>query len=156
EASQADITSLFLLYLAPRVIVVGDDRQCAPADVPQTGTLEDVFDRLDVYLPDLPEHVRATLTPRSSLFSMLRTRFGQVVRLREHFRSMPEIINWSSQQFYGDSPLVPVRQFGADRLPPLRHTYVRGATVTGKNASLVNRTEAIAIADQIAECLEDS
>ncbi|OZF30741.1 AAA domain-containing protein [Rhodococcus sp. 14-2483-1-2] len=156
EASQADITSLFLLYLAPRVIVVGDDRQCAPADVPQTGTLEDVFDRLDVYLPDLPEHVRATLTPRSSLFSMLRTRFGQVVRLREHFRSMPEIINWSSQQFYGDSPLVPVRQFGADRLPPLRHTYVRGATVTGKNASLVNRTEAIAIAEQIAHCLEDS
>ncbi|MGB2720153.1 MAG: AAA domain-containing protein, partial [Rhodococcus sp. (in: high G+C Gram-positive bacteria)] len=50
----------------------------------------------------------------------------------------------------------PVRQFGADRLPPLRHTYVRGATVTGKNASLVNRTEAIAIADQIADCLEDS
>ena len=156
EASQADITSLFLLYLAPRVIVVGDDRQCAPADVLQTGTLEDVFDRLDVYLPDLPEHVRATLTPRSSLFSMLRTRFGQVVRLREHFRSMPEIINWSSQQFYGDSPLVPVRQFGADRLPPLRHTYVRGATVTGKNASLVNRTEAVAIAEQIADCLEDS
>ncbi|OZC46589.1 AAA family ATPase [Rhodococcus sp. WWJCD1] len=155
EASQADITSLFLLYLAPRVIVVGDDRQCAPADVMQTGTLEDVFDRLDVYLPDLPEHVRATLTPRSSLFSMLRTRFGQVVRLREHFRSMPEIINWSSQQFYGDSPLVPVRQFGADRLPPLRHTYVRGATVTGKNASLVNRTEAVAIAQQIADCLED-
>ncbi len=34
--------------------------------LPQTGTLEDVFDRLDVYLPDLPEHVRATLTPRSS------------------------------------------------------------------------------------------
>lgn len=156
EASQADITSLFLLYLAPRVIVVGDDRQCAPADVPQVGTLEDVFDRLDVYLPDLPEHVRATLTPRSSLFSMLRTRFGQVVRLREHFRSMPEIINWSSQQFYGDSPLIPVRQFGADRLPPLRNTYVRNATVTGKNSSLVNRTEATAIAEQITECLADS
>lgn len=155
EASQADISSLFLLYLAPRVIVVGDDRQCAPADVPQTGTLEDVFTRLDVYLPDLPEHVRATLTPRSSLFSMLRTRFGQVVRLREHFRSMPEIINWSSQQFYGDSPLVPVRQFGADRLPPLRHTYVPDATVVGKGATLVNRVEALAIVGQIVKCLAD-
>ncbi len=31
EASQADITSLFLLWLAPRVIVVGDDKQCTPA-----------------------------------------------------------------------------------------------------------------------------
>ncbi len=155
EASQADISSLFLLYLAPRVIVVGDDRQCAPADVPQAGTLEDVFTRLDVYLPDLPEHVRATLTPRSSLFSMLRTRFGQVVRLREHFRSMPEIINWSSQQFYGDSPLVPVRQFGADRLPPLRHTFVPDALVRGKGASLVNHAEGQAIAGQILECLAD-
>lgn len=155
EASQADISSLFLLYLAPRVIVVGDDRQCAPADVPQTGTLEDVFTRLDMYLPDLPEHVRATLTPRSSLFSMLRTRFGQVVRLREHFRSMPEIINWSSQQFYGDSPLVPVRQFGADRLAPLRHTYVPDATVVGKGSSLVNHAEALSIVGQIVMCLAD-
>lgn len=155
EASQADIASLFLLYLAPRVIVVGDDRQCAPADVPQSGTLEDVFTRLDAYLPDLPEHVRATLTPRSSLFSMLRTRFGQVVRLREHFRSMPEIINWSSQQFYGDSPLVPVRQFGADRLPPLRHTFVPDAEAVGSGTSLVNRTEALAIVGQIVKCLAD-
>ncbi|MGA9870978.1 MAG: AAA domain-containing protein, partial [Rhodococcus sp. (in: high G+C Gram-positive bacteria)] len=155
EASQADITSLFLLYLAPRVIVVGDDRQCAPADVPQSGTLENVFDRLDLHLPDLPEHVRATLTPRSSLFSMLRTRFGQVVRLREHFRSMPEIINWSSQQFYGDSPLIPVRQFGADRLPPLRHSYVPDATVAGKGPTLVNRAEALAIVGQIVKCLAD-
>ncbi|WP_248492068.1 AAA domain-containing protein [Tsukamurella sp. PLM1] len=31
EASQADITSSFLLWLAPRVIVVGDENQCAPA-----------------------------------------------------------------------------------------------------------------------------
>ncbi|WP_089246736.1 AAA domain-containing protein [Rhodococcoides kyotonense] len=155
EASQADISSLFLLYLAPRVIVVGDDRQCAPADVPQAGSLEDVFTRLGAYLPDLPEHVRATLTPRSSLFSMLRTRFGQVVRLREHFRSMPEIINWSSQQFYGDSPLVPVRQFGANRLPPLRHTFVPFAEVAGSGASLINRAEALAIVGQIVKCLAD-
>ncbi len=155
EASQADISSLCLLYLAPRVIVVGDDRQCAPADVPQAGTLDDVFDRLDVYLPDMPEHVRATLTPRSSLFSMLRTRFGQVVRLREHFRSMPEIITWSSQQFYGDSPLVPVRQFGADRLPPLRNTFVPDATVTGKGSDVVNHAEASAIVDRIVACIDD-
>ncbi|WP_084727875.1 AAA domain-containing protein [Rhodococcoides yunnanense] len=155
EASQADISSLFLLYLAPRVIVVGDDRQCAPAEVPNSGTLEDVFTRLDVYLPDLPEHVRATLTTRSSLFSMLRTRFGQVVRLREHFRSMPEIINYSSQQFYGDSPLVPVRQFGADRLPPLRSTFVPDAEVAGSGSAIVNRAEALAIVGQIVKCLAD-
>ncbi|WP_245548540.1 AAA domain-containing protein [Gordonia namibiensis] len=154
EASQVDITNLYLLWLAPRVIVVGDDKQCTPSEV-ALGGLDDVFTRLDNYLGDLPDHVRNTFTPRSSLFSLLRSRFGQVVRLREHFRSMPEIISWSSNQFYRDAPLVPVRQFGSDRLPPLRSTYVTGATVTGKNATLANKAEAVAIADQVRACLDD-
>ncbi|MCR8897184.1 AAA domain-containing protein [Gordonia sp. GONU] len=154
EASQVDITNLYLLWLAPRVIVVGDDKQCTPSEV-ALGGLDDVFTRLDNYLGDLPDHVRNTFTPRSSLFSLLRSRFGQVVRLREHFRSMPEIISWSSNQFYRDAPLVPVRQFGSDRLPPLKSTYVAGATVTGKFATLTNRAEAEAIADQVRACLDD-
>ncbi|WP_167675392.1 AAA domain-containing protein [Rhodococcus sp. B10] len=154
EASQADITSLFLLWLAPRVIVVGDDKQCTPSEV-SSGALDAIFERLDLYLHDLPEHVRTTLTPRSSLFSMLRTRFGQVVRLREHFRCMPEIINWSSNQFYRDSPLIPVRQFGADRLPPLAHTYVEGAFNVGKSATLRNEAEAEALVGQMIECFDD-
>ncbi|MCH5642271.1 AAA domain-containing protein [Gordonia sp. ABSL49_1] len=154
EASQVDITNLYLLWLAPRIIVVGDDKQCTPSEV-ALGSLDDVFTRLDNYLPDLPGHVRTTFTPRSSLFSLLRSRFGQVVRLREHFRSMPEIIHWSSNQFYLDAPLVPVRQFGSDRLSPLRTTFVPGATVTGKNQTLANLAEARAIADQILACVDD-
>ncbi|WP_229568287.1 AAA domain-containing protein [Rhodococcus sp. RDE2] len=154
EASQADISSLFLLWLAPRVIVVGDDKQCAPSDV-SSGALEGVFTRLDSYLPDIPKYLRDSFTPRSSVFSLLRSRFGSVIRLREHFRCMPEIINWSSGQFYADAPLVPVRQFGADRLPPLRTTYVEGGVVTGRNATLSNRGEARAIADTIKQCLSD-
>ncbi len=154
EASQADISSLFLLWLAPRVIVVGDDKQCAPSDV-SSGALEGVFTRLDSYLPDIPKYLRDSFTPRSSVFSLLRSRFGSVIRLREHFRCMPEIINWSSGQFYADAPLVPVRQFGADRLPPLRTTYVQGGVVTGRNATLSNRVEARAIADTIKQCLSD-
>jgi very-short-patch-repair endonuclease len=154
EASQADITSLFLLWLAPRVIVVGDDKQCTPSEV-SAGALDKVFDRLDSYLGDVPIHLRATLTPRSSIFSMLRTRFGQVVRLREHFRCMPEIITWSSQMFYRDAPLVPVRQFGADRLPPLRTTFVEGGYTEGRYARLHNPVEAEAIVEQVEACLRD-
>ena len=154
EASQVDLTNLFLLWLAPRVIVVGDDKQCTPSEV-AFGELEKIFDRLDNYLPDLPSHIRTTFTPRSSLFSLLRSRFGQVVRLREHFRSMPEIVSWSSNQFYRDAPLVPVRQFGADRLTPLKATYVPGATVSGQNATLTNALEAQALAAQVAACMAD-
>ncbi|OZC50778.1 hypothetical protein CH267_22240 [Rhodococcus sp. 06-621-2] len=154
EASQAEITSLFLMWLAPRVIVVGDDKQCAPASI-QNYTLESVIERLDHFLPDVPITTRMTLTPRSSLFSTLRTRFTNIVRLREHYRSMPEIIQWSSTQFYAPQPLVPVRQFGADRLAPLRSTYVEDATTSGSSTRLTNVAEANALVDQLALCLAE-
>lgn len=154
EASQADLTSTFLLWLAPRVIVVGDDKQCTPSEV-GSGTLETVFDRLGTELHDVPRYLRAEFTPRSSIFSMLRSRFGNMVRLREHFRCMPEIITWSSEMFYTDAPLIPVRQFGADRLAPLRSTFAPGGYVEGSGPGLVNRVEADAVADSILACLAD-
>jgi Ni2+-binding GTPase involved in maturation of urease and hydrogenase/very-short-patch-repair endonuclease len=154
EASQADLTSAFLLWLAPRVIVVGDDKQCTPSEV-ASGALQPVFDRLDAELHDIPSYLRAAYTPKDSIFSLLRSRFGQVVRLREHFRCMPEIITWSSDMFYQDAPLVPLRQFGADRLPPLRTTFVADAEVEPLRGSIVNRAEAAAIAESVAACISD-
>ncbi len=154
EASQAELTSTFLLWLAPRIIVVGDDKQCTPSEV-ASGALQPIFDTLDSELYDVPNYLRTEFSPRSSMFSLLRSRFGQLVRLREHFRCMPEIIQWSSNEFYQDQPLVPVRQFGADRLPPLQTQYVRGGFVEGKNQTLCNPVEADAIADSIVACLDD-
>jgi very-short-patch-repair endonuclease len=154
EASQVGIENLFLLWLAPRVIVVGDDKQCTPSEV-KHGALDRVFDRLDTLLPDMPSYMRATLTPRSSVFSTMRTRFGQVIRLREHFRCMPEIIAWSSQMFYRDAPLIPVRQHGADRLDPLRTTFVPSAYTEGAYGSLRNVVEAEAVVETLVSCLQD-
>jgi len=154
EASQAGIEALFLLWLAPRIIVVGDERQCAPSGVIRGG-LQPIFDRLDEYLADVPEYLRLEFTPKSNLFSLLSTRFGSVVRLREHFRCMPEIIGWSSAQFYSDAPLIPLRQFGADRLQPLQTTYVSGAYTDGSSSTLTNRAEAEAIVKQIQLCMID-
>uniref|UniRef100_UPI0020259FDB AAA domain-containing protein n=1 Tax=Frankia sp. Cppng1_Ct_nod TaxID=2897162 RepID=UPI0020259FDB len=154
EASQASLESLFLLWLAPRVIVVGDDRQCTPPEV-ALGALDPIFARLHELLPDLPSYLRVSFTPRSSLFSILRSRFGQVIRLREHFRCMPEIIEWSSSMFYRDAPLVPLRQFGSDRLEPLRTVYVPGAFNEGKNATLRNQVEAEALVMQLLRCAAD-
>ncbi|MFB9676070.1 AAA domain-containing protein [Streptosporangium vulgare] len=154
EASQASIEALFLLWLAPRVIVVGDDKQCAPSTVTH-GELEPIFAKLSTYLPDLPAYLRDAFTPKSSLFDLLATRFGTVLRLKEHFRCMPEIINFSSGQFYADEPLVPLRQFGADRLPPLRVVRVTCARSEGSATRLRNVVEAEAIVDRILACMED-
>src|SRR4029450_13234792 len=154
EASQPRFEDLFLLWLAPRVIVVGDDKQCAPSQV-RLGELEPIFGKLSSYLPELPGYLRDAYTPKSSLFDLLRTRFGAVIPLREHFRCMPEIIEYSSRQFYADEPLVPLRQFGGDRLPPLRAVRVDGATTEGTSTRLCNRAEAEAIVAQLEACLAD-
>ena len=154
EASQASIESLFLLWLAPRVIVVGDEQQCAPSEVTH-GRLQPIFDRLDAYLSDVPLWMRTAFTPRSSLFSLLGTRFGSLIQLREHFRCMPEIIEWSSRQFYSDSPLIPLRQFGGERLPPLRTTYVDGGFTEGAGTGVHNPVEAEHLVDSLVELLDD-
>ncbi len=154
EASQASLEDLFLLWLAPRVIVVGDDKQCAPSQV-RLGELEPIFGKLSSYLPGLPGYLRDAYTPKSSLFDLLRTRFGAVIPLREHFRCMPEIIEYSSRQFYGDEPLVPLRQFGGDRLPPLRAVRVEGAKTEGTSTRLRNTLEAEAIVSQVEQCVAD-
>ena len=68
---------------------------------------------------------------------------------------MPEIIEFSSRQFYADEPLVPLRQFGADRLPPLRSVRVTEAHSEGTDTRLRNPVEAEAIVAQIEECVDD-
>nr|WP_232292169.1 AAA domain-containing protein [Frankia sp. QA3] len=154
EGSQAGLDSLFLLWLAPRVIVVGDDRQCTPP-VDPAQELDPVLDRLDALLPDVPAWLRVGFTPRSSLFSLLRTRFGEVIRLREHFRCMPEIIEWSSAMFYRDAPLLPLRQFGADRLTPLVARFVPHGFTAGTPTGPRNPAEAEALVAQVLACAED-
>jgi very-short-patch-repair endonuclease len=68
---------------------------------------------------------------------------------------MPEIIEYSSRQFYADEPLVPLRPFGGDRLPPLRAVYVPSGVTEGTATRLRNPVEAEAIVAQIEACVAD-
>ncbi|MFG3301526.1 AAA domain-containing protein [Micromonospora chersina] len=155
EASQASVDSLFLLWLAPRVIVVGDEKQCAPgANYRNNNDSEAVQDSLDQHLADMPLNLRNGFLPSSNLYELLASRFSDVVRLSEHFRCMPEIIGWSSAQFY-DNRLIPLRQFGADRLDPLRVVHVDDAVEEGQRATLRNQVEANAIIDQVQKIIDD-
>jgi very-short-patch-repair endonuclease len=152
EASQAGLDALFLLWLAPRVIVVGDDKQCAPSFATQEH--QRIFDRLDAYLPDLSPAFRDDFRPSGNLYQLLSARFPDVVRLTEHFRCMPEIIGWSSAQFY-DPPLQLVRQFGADRLDPLRVVAIQGAYAEGRDQNIRNPLEANQLVEKLHEMLAD-
>ncbi|MET8556426.1 AAA domain-containing protein [Streptomyces sp. NPDC004959] len=153
EASQAGMDALFLLWLAPRVIVVGDDKQCAPP-VTGKGRHQAIRDKLAAHLPDMPTGLRELYMPHTNLYGLLTTFFPEVIRLDEHFRCVPEIINWSSSTFY-DNKLLPLRQYGGERLDPLRTTFVEEAATVGRDGRIHNPREAEAIVDALEQLTSD-
>ncbi|MGW2396038.1 AAA domain-containing protein [Kitasatospora sp. NPDC001664] len=154
EASQAGMDALFLLWLAPRIIVVGDDKQCTPP-VTGFGRTQLIQDRLTAHLPDVPAHLRQLYMPHSNLYQLLSALFPSTIRLQEHFRCMPEIIGWSSATFYSPPGLVPLRQYGGERLDPLLTHYVEGGVAEGRDSRIRNPKEAEAIVDCLAELTTD-
>lgn len=153
EASQVGLNGLLLLWLAPRIIVVGDDRQCAPY---YTGSKHDRITQIfDERMDALEPWQREGFDPKSNLYELLSSRFTEVIRLTEHFRCMPEIIKWSSMQFYPDNELILLRQHGSDRLPPLKVIHVPEGHCEGRRDKLINRPEAEAVVDQLHRLTQD-
>jgi len=151
EASQSGVDALFLLWLAPKVVVVGDDRQISPDNI---GVDRYVVERLQrQHLPDV--ELRDLLGLDNSLYDQTASRYRGRIWLQEHFRCMPEIIEFSNRLSYGDHLLVPLRQFGTDRLEPLRTAHVPNAITYGNDLGKINDDEAVAIVDRIARCCAD-
>jgi hypothetical protein len=117
EASQTGLEASFLQYLAPKVVVIGDDKQVSPSAVGVDH--QQLRDLANMYLAD--DTYRASwLDPRRSYFDEANMRFGGRITLTEHRRCVPEIIGFSNRIAYEPEGirLVPVRQFGAERLEP--------------------------------------
>ncbi len=149
EASQSGPEALFLQYLAKKIVVVGDDQQISPDNA--AVDREKVEELNQRYLHDVPlyEHYDA----ENSFFDHARIRFRDRVVLREHFRCVPEIIQFSNELCYRDSALVPLKQFGSGRLSPAIQVWrVPGGYVRDRR---VNDPEARAIVEQLLRCLED-
>lgn len=153
EASQAGLEASFLLYLAPKIVVIGDDKQVSPAAV---GVDQQQLRNLAAqYLADDP--YRATWQdPQTSLFDLAKERFSGRLVLTEHRRCVPEIIEFSNQIAYEPDGvrLVPVRQYGADRLDPVKPVFVSDGYTRGTTYR-INPPEADAIVAQIEKCLAD-
>jgi very-short-patch-repair endonuclease len=152
EASQCGLEGLPLTFLAKKVIIVGDDKQISPDNV---GVPLDAVQRL------IQEHLKdfvhkASFDIKRSLFDHAKIRYGTSrIALREHFRCMPEIIRFSNELCYSATPLIPLRQYGPDRLPPTKHFFVSGGYREGDGNRVINRPEAEAIVDKIEEMCVD-
>jgi Superfamily I DNA and RNA helicases and helicase subunits len=150
EASQSGVESLFLFHLGKQVVVVGDDQQIAPEAVGVRG--DDIFSLQKQLIRDLP--FGELFEPTNSLFDQAKVRFGGVIALREHFRCMPEIIEFSNRIAYTTRSLIPLRQYGADRLDPIKTVYLpHGYREGGRQA--INRPEADEIVERISKMCAD-
>lgn len=152
EASQCGVEALPLFYLGKKILIVGDDKQISPDAV---GLPRNSVHRLmEEFLHDF--QFKSSFDIESSLFDHGKLRYGtRRITLREHFRCMPEIIRFSNDLCYSDTPLIPLRQYGPNRLHPLEHVFLSGGYREGSNNRTINRPEAEAIVERIVEMCDN-
>ena len=152
EASQCGPEALPLFYLGKKVLIVGDDKQISPDAV---GLPLDAVHRLmNDFLYDFD--FKDSFAVQSSLFDHGKRLYDEGhITLREHFRCMPEIIRFSNGLCYSDTPLIPLRQYGPDRLNPLERVFIESGYREGFGNRVVNRPEADAIVEKILELCDD-
>jgi very-short-patch-repair endonuclease len=146
EASQSDVMALVALYLGKTILVVGDHEQVSPSAVGQDlGVIQNLIFQ---YLRGIPNS--DLYDGQISIYDLARQSFGGTTCLVEHFRCVPEIIQFSNMISY-DGRIKPLRDASRVHLRP--HTIahrVSGSSRDGK----VNRQEALTIASLAAAAME--
>lgn len=151
ESSQSDLFALSALLRAKKVIVVGDDRQISPDAVGiDQGK---VFELIRRYLDEVPQ--KDSYDVKTSLFdTALRILPGKIM-LKEHFRCVPEIIQFSNDLAYGGD-IEPLRVAGKREKfdePVVACRVANGWRSEG--TKVYNEPEAEALVDTIIECCKD-
>ena len=147
EASQSDLSSLILLYMAKKVIIVGDDKQVSPLDVGKS------IDKINTLRT---KYIEGKITNHdlyglnSSLYSVASTTY-QPLMLKEHFRCVPEIIAYSNKTSY-NFKIKPLRESSSSILKPAVIDYKVPGVRDDKRK--INIIEAKTIVALIKACLE--
>ncbi|MBQ9993212.1 MAG: hypothetical protein IJP17_00690, partial [Clostridia bacterium] len=146
EASQADMTALISLYLAKKVIVVGDDKQVSPTpigiDVETSNKLRQEF------LTGIPG--AAMYDEMVSIYDLGKANY-EPITLKEHFRCADDIINFSNYYTY-NGIICPLRDSYSIKLRPATVAYHVEGGESGRKKT--NRKEALATAALIKACTE--
>jgi very-short-patch-repair endonuclease len=146
EASQSDVMALVALYLGKTVLVVGDHEQVSPSAVGQDlGVIQNLIFQ---YLRGIPN--ADLYDGQISIYDLARQSFGGTTCLVEHFRCVPEIIQFSNMISY-DGRIKPLRDASRVQLrPPTIAHRVSGSSRDGK----INRQEALTVASLLAAAME--
>ncbi len=147
EASQADILALSVLYLGKKIIIVGDDEQVSPESI---GIKTDEVNALrEQYLKDIPnEHL---FDVRTSIYDIAKSSGFKSLMLTEHFRCVPEIIEFSKQLSY-DGKIRALRDASMVEVQPVVEYRVPDGERIRNGANI---KEAQHIASLICACIEN-
>lgn len=146
------MTALPAILRAKKILIVGDDQQVSPEGV---GLEEDkIRSLMNQFLGGQVGLYRPQMSPDKSIYDLFKVVFahGQVM-LREHFRCVGPIIEYSKREFYNHE-LRPLRvPRSSERLdPPLVDVHVvDGARGNGKT----NEGEARFILEEIRKITQD-
>ena len=149
EASQADISSLAILYMGKKLIIVGDDKQVTPLavgiDIKNAEALK------KTYINDLP--LAHLYDEKSSIYDVAATTFRSLM-LKEHFRCVPEIIGFSNMLSY-NGKIKPLREATSSKLLPAVVNY-RVKDGARDEKGKFNIKEAETIVALMQSCIEQS
>lgn len=151
ESSQSTLYALSVLLRGEKVIIVGDDRQISPDPVGVEKSMN--HELIETYLSDIPQAGQFEIS--TSIYDTANRVVQQRIILKEHFRCVPEIIQFSNQYMY-DGQIIPLRypQVQEKLDPPIQAIRVPSTrTETGR---AINRGEAEAIVRKIKACCQDS
>lgn len=148
EASQSDISALGIVYMAKKIIIVGDDKQVSPmavgVDINRMNALRDMY--IKGIVPNW--HL---FDAKTSLYDITGTT-SQSLMLREHFRCLPDIIGYSNKLSY-DFKIKPLRGAGTSRVsPPIVNFRVDDGRREGRQK--INTKEAETIVALMMACIE--
>ena len=152
EASQSDLTALPSLLRARKVLIVGDDKQVSPEGIGLD--FEKVRSLMKQCLSDQVDTFRPLMSPNRSIYDLFKVVFAKsAVMLKEHFRCVGPIIEYSKREFYNHE-LRPLRlPKSSERLdPPLIDVLIEDGYRKGDT----NLPEAQFIVDEIKAIVEDS
>ncbi|WP_201512031.1 AAA domain-containing protein [Psychrobacter alimentarius] len=153
EASQSDLTALPAIMRAKKVLIVGDDKQVSPEGIGLD--IEKIRSLMAQYLSNQVPVYRSQMSPDRSIYDLFKVVFADSsVMLKEHFRSVAPIIEFSKREFYNHE-LIPLRKAKpTERLdPPLIDVYVTdGYRLKGSD---INPSEVRFIVDEIKTIVSD-
>ena len=129
EASQLDFNSLLLGYYTENMIIVGDDKQTSPnTSMVDSNSFNSIKNDHLEYLGNDLIQIRSD----TSLFDLAKIVAGKSdLQLREHFRCVPELIEFSKFNFYNNS-LRPLKQINGNRLTPKVSIFIDAAYTEDK------------------------